>query len=110
MKKDTLKLNGHIWYNGKMRMTYFEVEGYIKLLNEDYAGGYNDWRLPSLVDVQPLITPQKAFIETQKKIDYKRIWLNDKYNSDHSWHVDFYSGFCGVSAPSSTHFVCAIRD
>jgi hypothetical protein len=83
-------------------MTYDEATKFVKQL-----GG--DWRLPSLLEIIPLIETQTALKETQKKLGEEWCWLNNKFSASAAWVVDFYGGFCGQSRVDGSAYVRAVR-
>jgi hypothetical protein len=105
-----------IWQQGGSAnvMTFRDAEAYIRQLNVEKYGGYDDWRLPTLEEAMSLMESEKkngdlfiapAFDQTQKWI-----WTADKKSAALAWVVIYYDGVCSdVLVESDLLYVRAVR-
>jgi hypothetical protein len=93
-------------------LTYAEAEKYIRDLNNQRFGGYNDWRLPTLEEAMSLMEPKKhddLFLDPV--FDHKQwwIWTADKSSASSAWCVYFGLGSCGRSDLHDSSCVRGVR-
>jgi len=92
---------GLTWQKGgsKNIMTLEDAEIYVEQLNSENYCGYDDWRLPTLIEVMSLMEPQKKenVLHIDPVFDPKQrwIWTADKAHAVVGWMVDFDYGSCG---------------
>jgi len=82
-------------------------------------GGYSDWRLPNIRELQTIVDLQALSISVYPSIDgatfpntpasYFWSTSTSAYNSNSGWDVDFYSGASNQSAKISTFHVRLVR-
>jgi hypothetical protein len=108
--------------NGEVE-SFQEALDYVLMMNELFAFGYNDWRVPngremfSLVDMEagrnglPLDHP---FVNLQNVNYYYAYWTSTTYmgNKTHTWCVSFYYGhfkFCNKGGAGDVTFLWPVR-
>ena len=89
---------GLTWQQGgsNRSISYPEIPGYLRKLNEERLGGYSDWRLPSLAEAWTLLEHQ----ETQKGLhidpafeqEQTWIWTSTMTDDGYGWFILFESG------------------
>jgi serine/threonine protein kinase len=108
-------ITGLMWYNGKLpkKMKFKNAEKWIKELNEKNYGGYNDWRLPTLVEAASLLRKTKnkngLHIPSLFSGKQKIIWTEDHLSTNAMWVVRFDKGTVHVSIETDKHQVIAVR-
>jgi hypothetical protein len=95
-------------------MTFRDAEAYIRQLNAEKHGGYDDWRLPTLEEAMSLMESEKKngdlFIAPVFGQTQKWIWTADKKSAKLAWVVIYYYGMCGdVIAETDLFYVRAVR-
>ncbi|MDZ7289265.1 MAG: DUF1566 domain-containing protein [candidate division KSB1 bacterium] len=105
-----------IWQQGGSEnvMTFRDAEAYIRQLNAEKYGGYDDWRLPTLEEAMSLMESEKRngdlFIAPEFDQTQKWIWTADKKSAALAWVVIYYYGMCGdVLAETDLFYVRAVR-
>jgi hypothetical protein len=101
--------NVYIWYNSTNGgyagtqgngVTTFDTEEFINALNEDEFGGYTDWRLPTIKELDSIVnynipnpgpTINTVFFPSTQSYYY---WSSTNYafTNDSAWAVSFYYG------------------
>jgi hypothetical protein len=101
--------NVYVWYNSTNGgyagtqgngVTTFDTEEFINALNEDEFGGYTDWRLPTIKELDSIVnynipspgpTINPAFFPSTQSYYF---WCSTNYafDKDSAWAVTFYSG------------------
>ncbi len=87
---------------------------FIPQLNRDNFGGYDDWRIPTVVELSMLVDADKydpSINEIYFKNTMSAYYLSSNgYDVLHSWHVFFRSGTVGNFLYNDYHyFVRAVR-
>lgn len=95
-------------------MTLEQAEIYIESLNNETYGGYDDWRLPTLIELMSLMESQEQQndLHIDPVFDPKQrwIWTADKAHPVVGWMVDFEYGSCGRDHVAiSQRYVRAVR-
>jgi hypothetical protein len=105
-----------IWQQGGSAnvMTFRDAEAYIRQLNVEKYGGYDDWRLPTLEEAMSLMESEKKngdlFIAPVFDQTQKWIWTADKKSAALAWVVIYYDGVCSdVLVESDLLYVRAVR-
>ncbi|MGH7454916.1 MAG: DUF1566 domain-containing protein, partial [bacterium] len=105
-----------IWQQGGSEnvITFGDAEAYIRQLNVEKYGDYDDWRLPTLEEAISLMEAEKKngdlFIAPTFDQTQKWIWTADKKNAAVVWVVIYYYGMCGdVLAETDLFYVRAVR-
>jgi hypothetical protein len=98
----------------KSVMTFEDAEAYIRQLNIEKHGGYNDWRLPTLEEAMSLMESEKKngdlFVAPIFDQIQKWIWTADKKNANLAWVVIYYDGMCSdVLVESDLLYLRAVR-
>ncbi len=77
-------------------MSYQNAQEYIKQLNREQFGGYNDWRLPTVDELLSLVERNKEnddlYISPKFDKRQRYCWSSDKRSSSSAWLVNFSSG------------------
>lgn len=107
---------GLTWQQGgsKNIMTLEQAEIYVEHLNAERYGGYDDWRLPTLIELMSLMESKKQQndMHIDPVFDSKQrwIWTADKAHAVVGWMVDFEYGSCGRDHVAiSQRYVRAVR-
>jgi hypothetical protein len=89
---------GLMWHqSGSEKYMKFEsVQNWFDQLNQSKYAGFSDWRLPTLEEAVSLMEKNEnrngLFIDIQFNREQKYIWTGDRFGSNKSWAVDFFSG------------------
>lgn len=89
---------GLIWQQSgsKEELTFEAAQHYIKKLNSNKHGGFNDWRLPNLEEAKALITfdtrNDDLWIDTVFDKTQRWIWTVDQEDNNHAWVANFATG------------------
>jgi len=98
-----------------------DTEAFIKKLNLDKFGGYDDWRLPTINELENMVSynvPDKPLIDsdffpnTQNDDKY---WSSSNYNcndqneKNKAWAMDFSLGYGNFDIKDIGHYVIAVR-
>jgi len=79
-------------------VNYDGVEAYIQKLRSDKFAGFDDWRLPTLVEAMSLMEPvqknEGQFIDSIFDSQQGYIWTSDKRTSLFAWIVQFFEADC----------------
>lgn len=94
------KKTGLMWEIGKSgsKMTHSRAKHYVKELNAQKFGGYDDWRLPTVEEMMSLLTPDQndgAYIDSIFKDSDTAFWtadLTDGVYRKARLVISFYSG------------------
>lgn len=98
----------------KYLMALEQAKTYVENLSAEKYGGYDDWRLPTLIEVMSLMEPEKKNDELHIDPVFDReqrwIWTADPAGESVAWMVDFIYGSCGRDHVSISHrYVRAVR-
>jgi hypothetical protein len=105
---------GLMWqHSGSLnRINHFEANDYVKKLNNEKFGGYNNWRLPTLEEAMSLIEVNKhSNLHIASMFDnlQEMIWTDDQKISGMIWCVDFGFGRCFYYPVSGSYYVRTVR-
>jgi len=107
---------GLMWYNGdtaEKAMNLKEAEKWLENLNRIKLGGYDDWRFPSLEEAASLLRKQKTkrdwHIDPVFSGNQSMIWTKDRFSSNGTWAVYFYSGIAKVARNNSKLYIRPVR-
>lgn len=107
---------GLMWQKdgSKNIVTLEQAEIYVESLNDETHGGFDDWRLPTLIELMSLMESQKMQndLHIDPVFDPKQrwIWTADKAHPVVGWMVDFEYGSCGRDHVAiSQRYVRAVR-
>jgi len=107
---------GLMWYNGnpaEKAMNLKEAEKWLENLNRIKYGGYDDWRFPSLEEAASLLRKQKTkrdwHIDPIFSGNQSMIWTKDRFSSNGTWAVYFYSGIAKVARNNSKLYIRPVR-
>lgn len=97
------------------KYTWKEAFEYIKQLNKENYGGFNDWRLPNKEELRSIVNYEKSYnaIDTKyfkyNKADF--YWSKDTYKDDNKLKWGIYFGYgCGIVYLETLNFyVRAVR-
>ncbi len=94
-------------------LTYADAEKYISNLNNEHFGGYENWRLPTLVEAMSLVEDEahdNLHIDT-KYFDNRQwwIWTTDKSSANVASVVNFQDGDCYNANLYDNAYVRAVR-
>lgn len=79
-------------------MVYENTKEYIEELNRQKVVGYDDWWLPTIPELMPLLEPEKQsnglYINPifDKPTESPWYWSANTRSSGLAWHVGFYNG------------------
>ena len=97
----------------KNYMTFKEIDAYIKKMNVDMYGGYNDWRLPTLEEAMSIMESKRndngLFIDPLFDPIQRWIWTVDKEGPTMVWVVEFNNGVCKPHSIDKYNSVRAVR-
>jgi len=88
---------------------------WLTTINSSAFGGYTDWRLPSIVELEGIIDYSTfnpainatAFPNTQSDYYWSSTTVAD--NAGYAWFVGFYFGNVSLNGKTSTYYVRAVR-
>lgn len=103
------KSTGLTWQQNGSQLS--KNESYIKQLNEEKYGGYNDWRLPTIEEAMSLMaTERENSLYIDPVFDKAQKWIltSDSDAGGIKWVVNFSTGRChyGIGA---NYYVRAVR-
>jgi hypothetical protein len=113
----TDRTTGLMWQQGgsPKTMNYAAAQAYVKKLNEERFGGYNDWRLPTLEEGASLLEPSKRngdlYIDPVFDPKQRWIWTSDPTSEGSAavWYVTFYHGYVYWYDTDDDYFVRVCR-
>lgn len=113
---------GLMWQKSgsERELLYRDAQKYVKKLNSQKFGGYDDWRLPTIPELLSLLEPKKQsnglYINPifDKPAKYPGYWSADRQTRGEgspgpAWFVYFKGGVDWGNPLVSTHYVRAVR-
>ncbi|CAN2039091.1 hypothetical protein GMMP15_1030091 [Candidatus Magnetomoraceae bacterium gMMP-15] len=96
------------------KMSWYKTNDYIKELNQKNFAGYSDWRIPTIKELETLITKKRIkgyHISPVFNIMSSFYWSSVSYagHTDYAWGVYFYYGYDDNYGKSSSYYVRAVR-
>jgi len=89
------------------RFRYSEAHDYIRQLNRERFGGYNDWRLPTVAELMSLVERRRnvhgLYIDPVFDKNVKFCWTSDNVSSGSVWLVNFI--LCDVTRSNAVNHV-----
>lgn len=106
------KYEGLMWLDDIDSRSWTEREQYAELANQCMAGGYDDWRLPSILELQALAnSPEKGNFKSRNR---GLFWSSKKYEfpgciSCEAWLVNMHSGRTEKADVKDKNYVRLVR-
>jgi TIR domain/Protein of unknown function (DUF1566) len=104
---------GLTWQKGGSGpMTFADAEQYVRRLNSERVGGFDDWRLPTVEEALSLMEPQThedRHIDPAFERDASFIWTADHTTDQRLWVVYFYDGIVTAERDLFNAWVRAVR-
>ncbi len=89
-----------------------QAEDYIKNLNQQRYGGYENWRLPTINELLSLLNPpppgEDFCFQSQFSLVQKWIWSGDTRSKRAAWFVDVEMGFVASSDILDAYYAKAV--
>jgi hypothetical protein len=104
-----------MWHDGELpgNRNFQKAEEWIKSLNKQKYGGFNDWRFPTLEEGASLLRKRQnrkaLHVEAAFFGNPRTIWTKDAIVPGEYWVVDFDGGNVKVSAGSGERQVRPVR-
>jgi serine/threonine protein kinase len=104
-----------MWYDGKSskKVNVRKADRWVKYLNRNKYGGFNDWRMPSLEEAASLLEKrsigQGLHISPAFRVRPVNTWTGDSLRLQTRWLVRFNSGTIFADSDRSKHFVLPVR-
>ncbi len=92
-----------------LKLNWQDAVEYCQELNLD---GYNDWRLPSIKELQTLVDISRhapTIKEGFNNINSNNYWSSTLYDSDSRWFIDFFYGNVGGTANTYKNNIRCVR-
>lgn len=109
--------NGRGCDGAALALTWEEAQRAIEQLNsENRLAGHNDWRLPSLTELESLIEKCRAAPAINERAFPNTPWAGfwtssvDTSEEDHAWFVGFYHGLSYEYSRAASYRVRPVRD
>ena len=105
---------GLMWQKGgsSSPVTFENAQQYVRDINNDNFGGFNDWRLPTVEEAMSLMEPQ-AHEDLHISSEFERginfIWTSDKASDERIWMLYFYDGMLGLEKDEFNAWVRVVR-
>ncbi len=109
------RVSGLMWQqSGSSEFLFYkDAKKYIARLNQEKFAGYDDWRLPTLVEAMSLIEARKMannlYIDPAFDAKYWWIWTSDLSSASRAWSVDFEFGHCEDLDLDYSRYIRAVR-
>ena len=96
----------------KVKRTWDEAKNYCEELS---LLGQDDWRLPSIKELQTIIAPNRKKPAIKKKFKHtknKNYWSSTPYikGNHESWSVNFYRGYTQKKEVAIPYYVRCVRN
>ena len=86
-------------------LNWNDAKKMIELLNSQDYKGFNDWRLPTKIELNEMYL-KKDFIGGFSSNFY---WSSSEYNANYAWIQYFFDGFQGYDSKDSSTLVRCVR-
>ena len=97
--------------NTSIQKSWIDAINYCENLT---LGGYSDWRLPNIVELESIIDRNKinfALSSIFENVSFNLYWSSTTYSHDttSAWVVDFYDGSNAISSKDNNNSVKCVR-
>lgn len=100
------------WFGSEFELNYKDAKKYIESMNINSIHGFNDWRLPTIMELISLLTKERdkhgTYINSIFGIRKEWFWSSDNFN-DRALCVYYNTNDVGFHAMDETFYVRAVR-